>query len=255
MVEDNNESSPMSITALRGDERLPLYQRLADLLRQEIVDGVHRPGDRLPSENVIAKEYDLAPGTARQALAQLVGDGFLERAQGKGTFVRRPSFDQSLFRFFRFRGTDGERSVPQSRILFRGIKRAPESVARSLEFANGDDAIYIKRLRLIDDAPVLAEEIWLPLEPFRAFLDVPDEDIGPLLYPIYDKCCGLVVARAEEQLTAESADEETAERLSVSPGDPVIVIDRLARGFDTKPLEWRRSKGRADLFHYHIEIR
>ena len=89
---------------LRGDERLPRYQRLADALRLEVVERRWKAGDQIPSENVIAEEYCVAPGTARQALALLVDEGLLERHHGRGTFVRRPDFDQSLFRFFRFQG-------------------------------------------------------------------------------------------------------------------------------------------------------
>ncbi len=83
------------MATLRGDERLPRYQRVADQLRQEIADGVRRPGDRMPSENLLADQYALAPGTIRQAVTQLVSEGVLERFQGKGTCVRRPSFDQA----------------------------------------------------------------------------------------------------------------------------------------------------------------
>ncbi|MEM7239225.1 MAG: hypothetical protein AAF501_15575 [Pseudomonadota bacterium] len=35
---------------------------------------------------------------------------------------------------------------------------------------------------------------------------------------------------------------------------PVIVIDRCARGYDGRPIEWRRSLGRAEQFHYQTEI-
>lgn len=245
----------MSTAELLGDERLPLYQRLADSLRQEIVDGVRRPGDQLPSENVIAEEYGLAPGTARQALAKLVGEGILERFHGKGTFVRRPSFDKSLFRFFRFRGADGAHVVPESRILQRMVEPAPEHVARHLNLKADEPSIFINRLRVIDGVPVVVEEIWLPLEAFRDILSIEPEAIGPLLYPLYSSLCGHVVARAQEELTVGRAEAETAEILCVKEGEPVIVIDRLARGYDDTPLEWRRSRGRADQFHYHTEIR
>lgn len=245
----------MSISTLSGDDRLPRYQRLADELRREVAQGERRPGDRIPSENLLAEEYKIAPGTVRQALAKLVSEGILERFHGRGTFVRRPSFDRSLFRFFRFRGGAGELVVPESRILRRTVEAAPSHVARRLEIAEGTPAIVMSRLRLIDSEPVLAEEVWLPLDRFQPFMDIPTGEIGPLLYPIYDAACGQLVARAEEELTAEAAKRETARLLGIAPGAPLIVIERLARGYDDAPLEWRRSRGPADHFHYHTEIR
>ena len=245
----------MTATILTGDKRLPLYQRLAETLRDELTQGKRRPGDRMPSENALATDYGLAPGTVRQALSALVDDGLLERFHGRGTFVRRPSFDRSLFRFFRFRDSSGEWRIPESRILKRTVEPAPSHIARQLGIEDGELAITMSRLRILNDAPVLAEEIWLPQARFEAFLDLSESEIGPLLYPVYDSKCGQLVARAEETLTAEAARPEIARLLRVDQNAPVIVIDRLAKGFDDTPLEWRRSQGRADQFHYHTEIR
>ena len=245
----------MSTPLLQGDERLPRYQRLADLLRDEIRNGVRKPGDRLPSENVIAEEHGLAPGTARKALAELVNEGILERAQGRGTFVRRPSFDRSLFRFFRFRSKQQGNDIPDSKIQSRAAEPLPDVVAEALQQPLHSTGIHMSRLRIIDDAPVLLEDIWLPFESFRPLLELSNDDIGPLLYPAYDRHCDQVVARAEEVLTADVANDETSKLLNISLGDPIIVVDRLARGFDGQPIEWRRSRGPASLFHYQIEIR
>lgn len=243
------------MATLRGDERLPRYQRVADQLRQEIADGLRRPGDQMPSENVLADQYSLAPGTIRQAVSQLVSEGVLERFQGKGTFVRRPNFDHSLFRFFRFVGRSNQNEIPEGRILSRNIETAPEAASLRLGLNKDEHAICITRLRLLESQPVLCEEIWLALPDFRPILDIEEKKLGPLLYPIYDEVCGQTVANAEEELTVEAASCETAHILHIAEGEPVIVIERLAKGFDGAPVEWRRSVGRADQFRYQIEIR
>lgn len=245
----------MSIATLTGDQRLPRYQRLADVLRNEIRDGTRKAGDKLPSENVIAEEYGLAPGTARKALAQLVEEGILERAQGRGTFVRRPSFDQSLFRFFRLRSKENDAVVPESKIRSRKVKTMPNHVARKLEQPVGTSGIQISRIRVIDGTPVLLEDIWLKERTFKAFLELDESEIGPLLYPIYDTHCGQIVASADEVLTVERASGDTTRFLKLTSGDPIVCVERLAKGLDGTPLEWRRSSGPASLFQYQIEIR
>lgn len=245
----------MTMRSLAGDERMPRYQRLAEMLLQEIAAGRLKPGDRLASERDLALAYGVAPGTVRQAITKLVDDGLLERLHGRGTFVRRPNFDRSFFRFFRFRDAADQRAVPEGRILRREVEPAPSHVVRKLSMAEGSLAISMSRLRLIDDMPVLAEEIWLPREPFLPFLDIPVHEVGPLLYPVYDNVCGQLVARAEEALTAEAANPEMARLLRIEEGAPIITIERVARGYDDTPIEWRRSRGRADQFHYRIDIR
>ena len=254
-VEYNTEAKENAVIALKGDARLPRYQRLAQTLRDEVVNRRWRPGEQIPSENMIAERYGVAPGTARQALAQLVDEGLLERQHGRGTFVRRPSFDQSLFRFFRFSNEAGERVVPESRIVQRERMEAPSEVSRQLQLADGAPVIFMNRLRLIDGMPILAEQIWLPGERFGAFMAADASQIGPLLYPVYDSLCGEVVARAEETLTVEVASPAYARLLRLQANTPLIVIDRLARGYDDRPIEWRRSRGPAAQFKYHTEIR
>lgn len=240
---------------LPGDVHLPMYRRLKDVLLDAIMQGDWGPGDRLPSEQQLAKLYCVAPGTARQAITQLVGDGILERQQGRGTFVRQPTFASSLFRFFRFEGLSGDALYPEARILRRERELPTRVVAEQLHLSARASAISISRLRLIHQSPVLAEEIWLPYQLFKAFLGIPHADIGPLLYPAYQRVCGQVVAQAEETLTVESCDEAGAQLLNLQLGTPVIVIERLARGYDGTPLEWRRTFGRADKFRYRTDIK
>ena len=67
-------------------------------------------------------------------------------------------------------------------------------------------------------------------------------------------CADRLFARAQETLTAEPVSAQYSRLLRLDPGLPVIVIDRLARGYDDKPLEWRRSRGPANRFQYVTEI-
>ena len=237
------------------DDRLPLYQRLRDDFAAKIERQVWRAGDALPAETLLAKEYDVAPGTVRKAIDALVHEGQLERRQGSGTYVRRPDFRSSLFRFFRYASGAQFQSVPESEILTRRLVPPSPMVADKLMIADTDNAIFMDRIRLLAGRPLLTEEIWLPEARFAKLLDLPKEDFGNLLYPLYEQKCGQVVARATERLTAESANEYHAERLKIPVHSAVIVIERLTFGFDNMPIEWRRSRGPAERFAYEAEIR
>jgi GntR family transcriptional regulator len=241
--------------ATTHDARLPLYQRLRDELSERIGAQQWRPGEAIPTEAELVKQFGASIGTVRKAIDMLVAEGALERFQGKGTFVRRARFDASLFRFFRFQKEGGERRVPEGRILHREVIPAPPVVAAALRIAPDAEVIHLTRLRLLDGKPLLAESIWLPKEKFAALLDIDTDDFGDLLYPLYEERCGQVIASAEEDLTAEAVDAEHAALLQLQPGAPVIVVERVALGYDRQPLEWRRSRGSAAQFRYHVEIR
>jgi GntR family transcriptional regulator len=237
------------------DHRLPLYQRLRDQIAGEITRNVWRPGAAIPTEAELAETHKVAVGTVRKAIDLLVAEGLVERAQGRGTYVRRPSFDSSLFRFFRFQGPDGTRRMPESRILARERLAGPPDVTRALALEPEAEVLRLSRLRLIDRRPVLAEEIWLDADRFAALMTLTPEAFGELLYPLYETHCRTVVASARETLWIETVDAPTAAALEIPPGMPVVVIERLALGYDERPLEWRRSRGPADQFRYQVEIR
>lgn len=241
--------------ARRHDERLPLYQRLRDELSERIAAQQWRPGEAIPTEAELVKEFSASIGTVRKAIDMLVAEGALERFQGRGTFVRRARFDSSLFRFFRFQKETGERQVPEGRILRREVMAAPSAVASALRLEPGTEVIHLSRLRVLDGTPLLAESIWLPRARFEALLDLDTSEFGDLLYPLYEERCGQVIASAEEDLTAEAVDDVHARLLQLQPGAPVIVVERVALGYDRQPLEWRRSRGSAARFRYHVEIR
>lgn len=236
------------------DERLPLYQRLRDEMLAKIGSGEWLPGTPIPTEAELTRTYGVAIGTVRKAVDTLVNDGLLLRNQGRGTFVRRPDFEASFFRFFRQVSTSGNQIVPESRILKREQRSPSEQVRSALHLDDVEVAIAIDRLRFVNGRSVFREEIWLPESRFAPLLDVAPEAFGNLLYPFYEMQCGQLIASAKETLTVAAADAEIAETLDIPNGAPIVVIERVALGYDRTPLEYRVSRGSADGFRYQIDI-
>lgn len=236
------------------DTRLARYLQISDSLHQRILDGEWKPGDTISAESILAEEYDVALGTMRKAIQQLMSNGILERQHGVGTFVRRANFNKSLFRFFRFSDDSGERVIPEGRILRIQKTNPPSEQARKLGIASSDEAIWINRLRLIKGEPVLIEDIWLPLPKFNALLDIAPEGYPDLLYPLYEEMCGVAVVSAKEELMVEKVSPEHSRVLGIEAGDPVILIDRTTTDVSGHPLEWRRSRGAAEKFRYQVNI-
>ncbi|AWN36192.1 GntR family transcriptional regulator [Methylobacterium radiodurans] len=245
----------ISSPTTQPDLRLPLYQRLRDEIAHQIARNTWRSGEPIPTEAELAATHGVAIGTVRKAIDVLVADGLVERQQGRGTFVRRPRFDRSLFRFFRHLGPDGSQVVPEGRILSRALRPAPETVRAALAVDARAETIQLVRLRLLQGRPILSEEIWLPAGRFAPLLTAPLPEIGDLLYPAYERLCNEIVARAEETLTVASATAADGECLDIAEGAPVVVVERLAFGFDGRPIEWRLTRGAAADFRYRIDIR
>lgn len=71
-------------------------QQVFDQLRQQILSGVWKPGDKLPSENELAAQFGVSRVTIRNALQKLSGLGLLETRFGEGSFIRGPESGAAL---------------------------------------------------------------------------------------------------------------------------------------------------------------
>ena len=233
------------------DTRLPAYVQLRDRLAARIGRGEWKPDETLPSENVLSNDTGLSVGTVRKAMQLLVDEGLLERRRGSGTYLRAPSFNASLFRFFAVRMPGGENTIPTSRILSRQIKPAPEPVA---ELFGERQALYIERLRGGPDQILMAEEIWLRQASFPGLEDLSTTEMGPLLYPLFLDRYGVFISRVVDEVSFSTADPLVAERLAIEEGAPVAVIERTAYSADGRPVEWRVARGSALWFRYRSNL-
>ena len=233
------------------DQRLPAYLQLRDRLAARIASGEWAPDCALPSENVLSAETGLSVGTVRKAMQLLVDEGLLERRRGSGTYLKSPAFHASLFRFFSVQMPDGEGVIPTSRILSRRLGPAPSPAAAL--FAQ-PQAIHVERLRGSGDRVLMTEDIWLSPSSLSGFETMPDEEIGPLLYPLFLSRFGVFITRAVDEVSFSEADAVTAERLSLAEGAPIAVIERTAYAADGTPVEWRVARGSATWFRYRSHV-
>jgi len=64
-----------------------LYQKIAESIRQNVLDGVLKPGDRLPSVREMAARWDCTIGTVQRAYQELAHQGLLTSRSGRGTQI------------------------------------------------------------------------------------------------------------------------------------------------------------------------
>ena len=243
-------NSPMS----RGRTAKPLYQVVEDHIRELIDSGTLVPGDLIPSEPQLARQLDVSQGTVKKAIDNLVWERRLFRHQGKGTYVSNIDFNNSLFRFTTYGDAEGKPARIHKETTARHIEQASAALRAKLAVSEDTDVLYIERVGYVEDEPVMVEyshwraDIVPGLDDER--LHIPD-----LLYALIVEKFHVPVVRAEETLTAGAADKQTAQHLAISPGTPVLVLNRTTYTRDNQIIEVRTSKGRADRFSYKTEIR
>lgn len=73
----------------RVDEQLTKHGQLKNWIRQRIMNGTYKTGDKLVSENELCKMFGISRHTVRHALDALEREGLLDRRRGSGTYIRK----------------------------------------------------------------------------------------------------------------------------------------------------------------------
>jgi GntR family transcriptional regulator len=230
----------------------PLYRDVAAALERRIRSGAWKPGDQIPTESQLEREFGSSRGTLRMAISELVRQGLLHPQPGRGTFVLGPSF-KSLERFFRYesRGSDA-RLTPQNEVLRHGVRKASAQTATALGIETGADVGYVRRLRIHDGEPFLLIDSYFDFDEWQRIesADFRKHSLYDLLRDQY----GVYIITADEYLRADLAATTEARLLHIAPRSAVIRLERTARSFENRPIEYRSAVGRADRFQYHVRL-
>jgi GntR family transcriptional regulator len=121
--------------------------------------------------------------------------------------------------------------------------------------AEGAAVLQLQRLRSIDGQPCLLEHITLPLPLFEPLRFSDSTQWGDLLYPLFQRCCGVTIHRAEDQLSFELIDAAQAHLLHLPPGHPCVRVQRRAIDLTGRCVELRTTLGNALAFQYTAQVR
>jgi GntR family transcriptional regulator of arabinose operon len=69
-----------------ADKPVPKYLQLKDIIKQYLKNEEYKPDQKIPSEHEFAAQFHISRNTVRQALQELVSEGFIYKKQGMGSF-------------------------------------------------------------------------------------------------------------------------------------------------------------------------
>jgi GntR family transcriptional regulator len=233
---------------------VPYYAQLKESLRAEIESGKRRPGDLLPGEPELCREFDVSRTVVRQALKELTYEGLITRRKGKGTFVASPKFTethiQELSGFFKDMLDLGH--TPYSQVLRQEVIPATSLVAERLVLPEGAPVIQIDRLRFVEQDPLVLVTTYLPYQKCPQLVEA---DLSHRsLYEFLETTCGLKLARGRRSIEAVAADEYQAGLLRVDPGAPLILLNSVSYLEDDTPIEYYRALHRGDRSRFEVEL-
>lgn len=236
-------------TSLRS--RIPLYVQIASTLRAEVIPD-SSPGQALPTETELMDRFQVSRVTIRQALAQLVNEGFIRRYPGRGTFVVPRSEPRTVWNFNSLDDLITMRLNTDFQLLDFDTPPAVEENFEQRTLLGVDRIARIECMRWLAGVPVSYSEVYLPVDLAKA-LPIQDLPRAPRpckpLIALLEERGAVIVAKGVQTLTAEAANKTVAARLWITPGSPVLVVERHyydpnARLFHIAKVHYRSERGK-----------
>lgn len=232
--------------------KMPRYEQVRWHIQTLLTESKWDENTPLPSEQEFADKYQVSVGTVRKAVEKLVEEGVLIKQQGRGTFLKRPNFESSLLRFFKFRDKEACYTTPTGVVKKIIVTESSDDINKKLNIGKNKALIYIERIRIFENEVLLSERIWLPKSRYRAFATLNPEDFENLLYPFYYKKCGQFVSSAVETLFFIT--DHIDPYLDNTKQESLVKVCRIAKNLEGDPIEYRESYGLAEKFSYEINI-
>jgi len=231
----------------------PLYDVIRDTLRADIAAGRLKTFDRLPSETELQTRFSVSRITARRAVGELAREGLAFVVPGKGWFVARPRAVQPLHALQGLaEAMAAAGRTVRNRVLHAREEPAAAEWAARLALEEGTPVTAIRRLRLLDGAPLSVEDSWLPARIGRRLVaaDLAGRDV----FAILEVDLGLRLGRADLVIGAMPAPSDLAALLEVPEGSALLRIERLTHDGGGAPIDAEYLYYRADAFQYRVSV-
>jgi GntR family transcriptional regulator len=239
------------MASIDRDSPIPYYFQLKQILLARIQANEWKPGYMIGSEHELEKEYQVSRTTVRQALGELVSEGYLVRRRGRGTFVAQPNVVTDSTRRFDLEEYDPQTYGPMEwRVIDRQTVEAPPQVCDALKLNQGDTVVRLRRLRLAGLAVLGYYFAYVPLH-IATYID--DENLTsglPLDYLHKYPSVGQV--RMERIVASTLADKYDMEFLGVKRNAPILYLERIVMAEDGTAVEFMVARFRGDRFKFRL---
>lgn len=237
--------------------RPPLAEQLADVIAREmILSGAVPPGELLPSEKELSRQFGVSRPTVREALLMLQYTGLVAMRHGAGTFVlpRPHTLTNGLDRLGSietFAQEAGE-SIQTEETEWVEVAADAETAVR-LGIELGARVLIVRRIKSMGGKRVgwIHDHIPEGVLPFEL---LKSEFHGSTLDVILDHP-EVGAEYADSDIEAVSLPDEIASRLEVPTGEAALFIDTVVRTFDGRGVDWGRCWYLSKFFRFSVRRR
>lgn len=243
-----------------GDQKLdksvpiPLYFQLKGILLDAIKSGDYPVDSMIPTEKELSEMFQISRTTVRQAITEMVQEGWLYRIASKGTFVARLKIKQDFIKRLETFNDQIERTgrKPSTEVLALETGEIPKQFRPYFGVNEGGEYVYLYRRRFADDDPIVTLETFLPYDKCAFVLE---HDFGKeSLYNVLAANDKTRICRVTRVLEAVAANGQDVENLDVRRGKPILFSATIGYNSNDEPIEYSIARYRGDRNRFEVDL-
>lgn len=220
----------------------PVYIQILEDIKKKIDNGRLKPGDMVPSEAALCRDYGASRMTVRKGLAILVNDGYIYSIPGKGNFVRKPEINKYTVYFDEMKNPINK--VDQARLLEVNIIMPDEKLAGELRITRNKNVILIRRLFYTEGVPVAYDLKYLL---YRKGMPIVEKEIEHATFPeMISNNMPFFALKKELMIYAQTPDEEIKKYLNIYDDLSLLVVEQKLYDQEDKPMGMGITRFRGD---------
>lgn len=232
-----------------------LYLTIAERLRAGIESREWKPGDLLPSEAQLCREFGVSRGTVVKALDMLIAEGLATRRQGVGTCVLRPAMRRNPGYLASFSEAVRAQNREPSQHL---IEERTLSRSEALQFGCGEPALLLVRTRFVDGSAAAIHRSIVPMavaEKSRLLIGESRRTSDPD-FSLYEalEIAGFLIDHAHETLNVRIVQADEAKILGLKRSAPVMLVHHTSYDCDDRLLESSEAIYPGENYTYEISL-
>lgn len=229
-----------------------LYSQLYDILKKNIDIGEMAVGSQIPTEEELCKTFGVSKATVRTAILDLVRDGYLMRQQGRGTFVCKRVISEGLLMHTSFKELMLDAGVGFStKVLAQTVTMPVDDIDVKLNVPEDMHLIYLKRLMLVENEPVLLQEVYIPHHLCPNLLR--DDIENNSLFELIENKYGFKITKVKDYIEVVTPSADETRLLGLSDCAGALFLEQYFYSGDSQ-IMYMRSIKKPERFRFLIEF-
>lgn len=246
----------MALTGTEIDRSslIPLFYQLKTALLKQIKNNEYPIGSLIPTESEISSIFQISRTTVRQAISELVKEGWVYRVKGKGTYVSKPKIQQSFIKKLESFNDQIERlgMVPSTEVLDFAVIKPDDKVMKALNLKPNEKVIYLHRIRMANNEPIVTIKTFLPYNLCKFILNYDFK--SERLYKVLGLNNTTEIFSVERTVKAVEAIKEDVDFLKIKLKKPIQYFESIGYNANSMPIEFSIARYRGDRNKFEVTV-